>query len=212
MPSYYTIQLLNDLHDYFPDLLYADVNRFPTVQSVLEYIRYEARTRHDLYSNARRHHNSIVHQQQPTQPTQQPIQRNQSNDIFRFVFNMNEPTGPFAQNFTQTNEEMSDAENRNPLNDIMRLVQYAMAPAPLTHQNFMEPVIVRPTLQQIAANSTIVEVTGNEACAICQENMASTEPIRRLTRCRHMFHDDCIGTWFTQNVHCPTCRHDIRVA
>jgi len=60
MSSYYTIGLLNDLHNYFPDILYADVNRFPTVQSVLEYIRFEARTRHDLYSNARSHHNTIV--------------------------------------------------------------------------------------------------------------------------------------------------------
>ena len=189
MSSYYTIGLLNDLHNYFPDLLYADVNRFPTVQSVLEYIRFEALTRHDLYSNARRHHNSVVTQQQ---------NQNHPNDIFRFVFNMNEPT----------NEEMSDAENRNPLSDIMRLVQYAMAPPPPA---FMEPVIVRPTSQQITANSTIVEVTTNEVCAICQENMASVDPIRRLNHCQHLFHDECISAWFQQNVHCPTCRHDVRV-
>ena len=193
MSSYYTIGLLNDLHNYFPDLLYADINRFPNVQSVLEYIRFEARTRHDLYSNARRHHNSVVTQQS-----------NQSNDIYRFVFTMNEPLAP---NYTQ-NEEMSDAENRNPLSDIMRLVQYAMAPPPPA---FMEPVIVRPTSQQITANSTIVEVTTNEVCAICQENMASVDPIRRLNHCQHLFHDECISAWFQQNVHCPTCRHDVRV-
>jgi hypothetical protein len=200
MSSYYNIQLLNDLHNYFPDLLYADVNRFPNVQSVLEYIRFEARTRHDLYSNARRHHNSIVAQQQARQ--QQPA----NNDIYRFTINMNDSLP------VQPNEDMFEHENTvNPLTDFMRVLQYALAP-PAAAANFMEPVIIRPTQQQIAANSTIVEITTNEACAICQENMESTEQIRRLNRCHHMFHNECISTWFQQNVHCPTCRHDVRVA
>ena len=182
----YTIPLVNDLHTYFPEILYGAPNRFPTVQSLLEYIRQEVRVHHDLFSNSQRNYVS-THAPPP-----------QNNNV-RFTFNFEEPSRPVQ------NEDMLD----RPLTDIMNLLQYVMQPPP---PNFMEPVIVRPTLQQIAANSTIVDVASiNGACAICQENMDNTEQIRRLNRCHHMFHDDCIGTWLQQNVHCPTCRHDIRV-
>jgi hypothetical protein len=29
--------------------------------------------------------------------------------------------------------------------------------------------------------------------------------------CHHTFHKSCIDTWFQENVHCPVCRHDIRL-
>lgn len=185
----YTVQLLNDLHTYFPEVLYGDPNRFPNVQSLLEYIRHQARSIHDVFSNSRRNYVATAQQAQPVP----------HNDRITFSFNFDEvqPTRTLG-----VNEEMAD-----PPVDIMRILQSIMQPP----ANFMESVIVRPTLQQIAANSTIVEITSEQACAICQENMLSTEPIRRLNYCHHLFHDDCISTWFQQNVHCPTCRHDIRV-
>ena len=184
----YTISLVNDLHNYFPEILYGTPNRFPTVQSLLDYIRHEVRVHHDLFSNSQQ--NYITTHAPPVPP---------QNDNVRFTFNFEE-----SPRISQ-NEEM----NGRPLTDIMNLLQYVMQPPP---PNFMESVIVRPSLQQIAANSTIVDVASiNGVCAICQENMDNTEQIRRINRCQHMFHDDCIGTWFQQNVHCPTCRHDIRV-
>lgn len=189
----YTVQLLNDLHTYFPEVLYGAPNRFPTVQSLLEYIRHEARSIHDVFSNSRRNYVAAA------APTPAPAH---PSDRITFSFNFDE-VQPAQPRTLSVNEEMAD----QPPVDLMRILQSIMQPP----ANFMDPVLVRPTLQQIAANSTIVEITSNEACAICQENMLSSEPIRRLNHCHHLFHDDCIGTWLQQNVHCPTCRHDIRV-
>jgi hypothetical protein len=76
----------------------------------------------------------------------------------------------------------------------------------------MEPVIVRPTRQQINSGSSIVEVTNNtDNCAICQESLnQDNRQVRRLNACHHMFHDNCISAWLNGSVRCPTCRHDIR--
>jgi hypothetical protein len=75
----------------------------------------------------------------------------------------------------------------------------------------LEPVIVRPTEQQIAAATTIelVEREG-EVCAVCQEGIDIGAEARSLNACDHMFHAGCIDTWFERNVRCPVCRHDIR--
>lgn len=48
----YGVQLLDDLHNYFPDLLYNN-QRFTTVQSVLQYITSSTRRRFDLFSYGR---------------------------------------------------------------------------------------------------------------------------------------------------------------
>jgi hypothetical protein len=72
-------------------------------------------------------------------------------------------------------------------------------------------VIVRPTLAQIDANTTIEIVDAEEdICAICQDGMAVGSEARNLDACDHRFHVGCIDTWFQGNVHCPVCRHDVR--
>lgn len=48
----YGVQLLDDIHNYFPDLLYNN-QRFTTVQSVLQYITSSTRRRFDLFSYGR---------------------------------------------------------------------------------------------------------------------------------------------------------------
>lgn len=48
----YGVQLLDDLHNYFPDLLYNN-QRFTTVQSVLQYLTQSTRRRFDLFSYGR---------------------------------------------------------------------------------------------------------------------------------------------------------------
>ena len=50
----------------------------------------------------------------------------------------------------------------------------------------------------------------DDICAICQDHFAHNQNVRRLIHCNHYFHQDCIDIWFRGNVHCPTCRHDIR--
>jgi hypothetical protein len=84
-----------------------------------------------------------------------------------------------------------------------------------SHQNVMEPVYIRPTAQQLAAASTISivcaeEVTEEATCAICQDQMVEGSQVRKLNRCRHAFHIECVDTWFQTHISCPVCRNDIR--
>lgn len=78
---------------------------------------------------------------------------------------------------------------------------------------FMQPIVVRPTPEQIAANTTLGNLVSDEdyECSICRENLQPEQEARKLNACGHWFHKSCIDTWFQQNVHCPLCRHDIRV-
>ena len=93
-----------------------------------------------------------------------------------------------------------------------RTVQYT-ATIPLTFPvGWDDPVVVRPTAAHLAAATetvTVPEAASNN-CAICQDALAPAHT--RLTHCGHSFHTDCIAEWFTQSVHCPICRHDVRTA
>jgi hypothetical protein len=75
----------------------------------------------------------------------------------------------------------------------------------------MDPVIIRPTAQQIAA-ATAIEIVDaeEEVCAICQDDMEPGSNARSILACDHRFHPGCIDTWFQRSTLCPVCRHDIR--
>ena len=77
---------------------------------------------------------------------------------------------------------------------------------------FLQPVVVRPTAEQIAQNTTVGRLVSDidQSCAICQDTLTSDQDGRKLNACGHWFHVSCIDTWFERNVHCPVCRHDIR--
>lgn len=194
--EHYDVQLFNDIHNYFPELLYGNLNRFTNVQSVLEYVRNQIRNHYDIFSSAQRNY------------------RNNNNNI-RVSLNIDE-------------DHITEQEFNDPLTNLITSSLLSLANAPITsfntttvplnhmptlirQRNFMEPVIVRPTQEQINNGSSIVEnLSTTDVCAICQDTMEGTNRIRRLTHCNHTFHDNCISTWFRRNVHCPTCRHDVR--
>jgi hypothetical protein len=75
-----------------------------------------------------------------------------------------------------------------------------------------QTVTVRPTQEQIAVNTTLStsDSVQEDNCAICQDSVDAGQEMRRINHCGHFFHKDCIDTWLGTNVHCPTCRHDIR--
>ncbi len=80
----------------------------------------------------------------------------------------------------------------------------------LNLDTLLQPVIVRPTAEQISTGSEIIQISSPEVCSICQDLMNSSDSVRRLRVCQHTFHQGCIDTWYGRNVHCPICRHDIR--
>ena len=74
-------------------------------------------------------------------------------------------------------------------------------------RNFLDPVPVVASAQQIANATETNVVVANTVCAICQEGVTSAT---RLRTCGHCFHSDCIDQWLGINTRCPVCRHDIR--
>jgi hypothetical protein len=77
----------------------------------------------------------------------------------------------------------------------------------------LSPVIVAPTAEQLESGTTVYiagpqDRTGQ--CMICLEGFLDGTQIRQINHCQHKFHKNCIDIWFTRNVHCPNCRHDIR--
>jgi hypothetical protein len=81
-----------------------------------------------------------------------------------------------------------------------------------TMDEFLQPVVVRPTAEQIAQNTTLGNLVSDteHSCAVCQDALTSEQEGRKLNACGHWFHKTCIDTWLQGNVHCPVCRHDIR--
>ena len=124
---------------------------------------------------------------------------------------------PFANlqyvlNFPEPEEEESAALS-NLLTTLLRLPPNPiLRSAPNGLEAFLQPVPVRPTNEQIQANTTVGNLASDEehACAICQDNLQPEQEGRKLNACGHWFHKHCIDTWLEGNVHCPVCRHDIR--
>lgn len=74
---------------------------------------------------------------------------------------------------------------------------------------FQEPVVVRPTADQIRnATQAVEQVPANSTCAICQEDIAVNGI--KILHCDHLYHESCLQNWFSLSVRCPVCRHDIR--
>ena len=47
-----------------------------------------------------------------------------------------------------------------------------------------------------------------ESCVICMEDFKDTDNIAVL-QCSHLYHYECIISWFTTKLNCPTCRSNI---
>lgn len=198
--SVYGVGLLDDIHNYFPALLY-DTGRFQNVANVFSYVRNQLDTRFNLF----RHGASLYNASQRTQPapTPQPVPLTPTPRATR---NANDIA---AANLLLGFLRMSTEDD---------LSNYIQLPTRTTTTanpwSFNDPVIVRPTAQAIAAGTEAVQgssLAENTSCAICQDTIISTDSARRLVACRHVYHSGCIDEWFRRSVYCPSCRHDIRL-
>jgi hypothetical protein len=79
---------------------------------------------------------------------------------------------------------------------------------------FAEPVIVRPTNDQITNATRMIQyssdLSNNTRCPITLEEFQASELVCEIKHCRHLFKRDSIMDWFQRNVRCPVCRYDIR--
>uniref|UniRef100_A0A6C0IHB6 RING-type domain-containing protein n=1 Tax=viral metagenome TaxID=1070528 RepID=A0A6C0IHB6_9ZZZZ len=194
--NYYgDIQLLNDLHNYFPEILYGA--RFQN-DGLVQYIREVVNRRFNLFTNAQNNYRNTQYQQNQQSLQQQQVNRlstmNTNQNTFQVLYR-----SPPVSSFVNLLQTMIDSN----LSPISQDEDHIL--------NDLQPVVVRPTENQIENGSSIVELTsGHNVCAICQEPMLMTNTIRRLNHCRHMFHNSCIMSAFATSPRCPNCRHDIR--
>ncbi len=238
----YNVGFLDDLHRYFPDLLYNS-EQFNSVQDVLNYIQTNTRNQFNLYSRGLREYQRERAQESrsqrapslapapapavatpPARPTRRARHHSEEEEHAQEQMPPSIETTAAALLFEEDNgltqqminilEQMERPRRAFPLNVFSNLFsnRTTLRTNDILPNAFMEPVLVRPTQQQIQAASRVdvLAVASTDNCAICQDSFAAHSNRRTLTTCGHAFHMNCIDTWFEQNVHCPVCRHDIR--
>ena len=222
--SYYGIQLLDDLHTYFPALLY-DIPRFSTVQSVLNYIRTQTQNHFDIFSRAANVYATQNPQIQPQPQPQQP-QQPSTNAINPLIAQLLREGEQLLGGNNTVRVRVTNASTRvPPLQPLATpgLANYGEVLASILNlgteihldESFIEPVTVAPSQEQVETATILRGATTSDessTCSICQDSFASGHAIRRIRHCNHEFHRGCIDTWFQSNTHCPMCRWDIREA
>jgi hypothetical protein len=193
--SVYGVGLLDDLHNYFPRILY-NPQQFQTVPDLLAYIQQTTRTRFNLFDNGlRQYANSSVRPQTAPRATYaEASAHSHSHTIPRHATTAVDPV----------------SASLLPL--LRSIIIPRVARVPLT-TSFSDPVIVHASQEIIEAMSTqeTLEEDSENNCAICQDTMRQGELVRKIRACSHEFHRSCIDNWLlNSSVLCPTCRHDIR--
>ena len=228
----YGNQLVDDLHNLFPDLIY-NPTRFTNVQDVLQYIQNCIRNRFDLFSVGR----SMVSNTQTYSATSAsyptPVNTTTSSAAASNVnpstpqtrtMPLNPPIINSSRVYRQTSTNMnpisllSAFEMAHDEDDIISntLLTNLLTPffrSNTTSTSGIESVIVRPTQAQVtAATEVFTNATLNPdtCCTICQDDLPVGCQVRKIKSCGHQFHKNCIDQWFERNVKCPVCRHDIR--
>lgn len=218
--SVYGVGLLDDIHNYFPALLY-DTGRFQNMANVFSYVRNQLDTRFNLY----RHGASLYNASQQTPFTQSRQTTNVPPPTVPLPYGSATPL-PYGSATPRPTRNANDIAAANLLLGFLRmsseddLSNYIQIPArtataTATATNaWTDPVIVRPTAQAIAAGTEPIlgsSLAENTSCAICQDTIIPTDPARRLVACGHVYHRGCIDEWLRRSVYCPSCRHDIRL-
>jgi hypothetical protein len=255
----YRSPLLDEIHNYFPALLYAP-DEFSNTRDVLNYIQEQTRLRYDLFSYGRRRFRetasqtsqatsssartsyapapaSGVRQQRmrpatlPTLVSEEYEEEDEDGNTVTTTFRITE-TNPAASSvanaapdhayvpsiLTSLLAPPTPQEETRAAQILLSLLGQPIHTAPPSARGsdflwnqFFQPVLVRPSAEQIRQFTTIGQVPDTvDVCAICQDNFDSNRQGRLLNPCGHWFHQNCIDTWFQGNVRCPICRHDIR--
>lgn len=265
----YGVSLLDDLHNYFPAILY-EPEQFRTVAQVLTYIQRQTHRRFDLFTFGQTAYNQRrpqppapvrpsvappVSSSPPaslstpvisvnlTSPANVPAARAANPIVYQYSSARTIPISTLSPSISAllqeaigaNEEEEEEEEETNEIHQVAEILGGG-GRVPTTNQNqntltllsallglrypvqqtfpaeFLNPVVVRPTQEQIDSATTVttLEINSVENCAICQDTISAQSEQREITHCHHAFHRGCIDTWFQQNVHCPVCRHDIR--
>jgi len=193
----YDVALLDDLHNYFPALLYSH-EIFRNVQDVLLYVRERTQRRFNLFDYGRRQYETSM----PMPPLRTP------NTYGR------RPVEEVSVEFTPN----TPATSLSALLPLLRTLNIpvrarAVPVGAAAATGAYEDVVVHASQDMIngASTESTLEADMEDNCTICQDRMRQGELVRKLTACEHVFHRVCIDNWLlTRSVICPTCRHDVR--
>jgi len=216
----YPVQLLNDIHNWFPEILY-NPQRFQTVQDLIQYIGQVARMNSYEQGQSRYHaqqRRAQQHAQPAVQPPIRPVLRPiHLSDPIIDTIQLRVPSASQVSHASPTSISLlSNLVNQVLQGDISPLElgyhQRANLSSSLMQTFLNDTVVVRPTLEQINNSTTIFMAATNldDNCAICQDPLEQGNELCVINHCGHTFHKGCITPWFQQNTRCPTCRHDIR--
>ena len=197
----YDVALLDDLHNYFPALLYSH-EIFRNVQDVLLYIRERTQRRFNLFDYGRRQYETSM----PMPPLRNPApyargQARGVNEEVHVEFTPNTPATSLSALLPLLRTLNIPVRTR-----VVPVGGVAAAGA-------YEDVVVHASQDMIngASTESTLEADMEDNCTICQDRMRQGELVRKLTACEHIFHRVCIDNWLlTRSVICPTCRHDVR--
>jgi len=240
-PAYqtvYGVSLLDDIHNYFPALLY-DHGRFQTLQTVFSYVRHQMNTRFNLYSYGA----SLAGTRVPSSSfspahahahAREPVVE---EDIFSSIANISlllnllQPPqsgrsglpglsglsglpGLSGRSGIPGIPGMPGMPARSDFMPASSVIRTRAAPDAGVWAAFRDPVIVAPSQEVLAANTQLIlgsDLSSNTVCSVCQDSIIPSEACRRIIACQHTYHRVCIDQWFTRSVFCPSCRHDIRI-
>jgi hypothetical protein len=182
----YSVGLLDDIHNYFPDILYHP-SRFITVPEVLLYVQQCVQQRFNLLEHGRRRANTRNTFVEEVTPTRVP----------QVLFSFAGLSGLAG---------LAGLSGQSGLSGLAGLRATNLS-------NLFQDVAVHASQTIIDGASTVTTLDQDteENCSICQDRMRQGEIIRTLTACTHAFHKSCLDNWLLHSsVRCPSCRHDIR--
>jgi hypothetical protein len=230
----YTIPILNDLHELYPDILY-NPSRFQSGEDVINYVvergvHHPYEQEYAQYQAARALHEERIEEVPPPQPprveqprVEQPrVEQPQEPAPRQVVRNIRLSARELQEDWER---EMYGAVVWRPWHDpnyvaplsvpdtqssMVRLLTSLVNDGIMSGQRSSNPL--RPSADQLRRSTTVRTLTENveDLCHICHDGMLTGQSVRTIRHCNHMFHQLCIDTWFSSRPTCPACRHDVR--
>ncbi|KAF5204286.1 Nep1-interacting protein [Thalictrum thalictroides] len=59
------------------------------------------------------------------------------------------------------------------------------------------------------SSTKTMDQCGEDICSICLQDFNEDDSARRLPRCKHLFHLNCIDEWLVIQGSCPICREEV---
>jgi hypothetical protein len=216
MQHLYSIPLLRDLHDHFPDLLYRP-ERFRSVSDVLQYVIRVANQ--SPYRRGRQQFMSSFEEIPVRSPSFMPFP---APTMPSAPAAPAAPVAPAAPSAASTSSVLSHmvfdifSDTNVPSSMDPQLIQF-LGSLGSVFQNMEAPIGASSASSgavglttDIITRSTHLETaqqTQEDQCAICQDHMTEGQSLRTILHCHHVFHQTCIDVWFQTHATCPTCRH-----